>query len=169
MRPRTSLVKVCPVSRVQIHQVEGNMKPREITKILGSRWTLLDETEKTKYREQAEQENSAALAVEQTPDVATRDGHPDAPATDTSANHSEMQDAAVVDGESTDVDGVLDEEATDDEKTVKKSRKLEKIVKKSRKRTTGYLVFCRHERPGVKQEAQVRRWLNTWNQQFSIT
>ena len=145
------------------------MKPREITKILGSRWTLLDEAEKAKYREQAEQEYSAALPVNQTPDVATGDGHPDAPAADTSANHGEMQDAAVVDGEDTDVDAVVDEEATDDEKIVKKSRKLKKIVKKSRKRTTGYLVFCRHERPDVKQEAEVRRWLSTWNPQFSIT
>ena len=44
-----------------VAEVKGDTNPREITKALGARWSLLDEKEKTKYHEQAEKENEAAL------------------------------------------------------------------------------------------------------------
>ena len=59
------MIPSSPCYSVFVHEdvaeVQGDTNPREITKALGARWSLLDEKEKTKYHEQAEKENEAAF------------------------------------------------------------------------------------------------------------
>ena len=61
-RYRERALSSLPAPRVQIPQVEGAMNSRAVMKAVSEKWRLLDEQEKTKYHEQADEQNKAALA-----------------------------------------------------------------------------------------------------------